>query len=147
MQFKILTESHGQRVFVVVLAPEEEVVSCLSRFVRDQSLTAASISAIGAFRSAKLGFFDLDSQEYHDIPIDQQCEVLSLLGDCALDEDGKSSLHLHAVVGMRNGDAKGGHLIEAIVRPTLEVIVRENAHTMRRRFHPEFGIALIDPTQ
>ncbi|NKC23456.1 DNA-binding protein [Ochrobactrum oryzae] len=145
MQFKLLGEGAGQRIFVVILVPEEAVVATLTRFVREQDLTAASVTAIGAFRRATLGFFDLEQQDYHRIELDEQCEVLSLLGDCALDEEGNPSLHLHVVLGMRNGEAKGGHLIEALVRPTLEVIIKENTSTMVRTYRPEFGIALIDP--
>ncbi|MCH4543210.1 PPC domain-containing DNA-binding protein [Ochrobactrum sp. A-1] len=145
MQFKLLGEGAGQRIFVVILVPEEAVVATLTRFVREQDLTAASVTAIGAFRRATLGFFDLEQQDYHRIELDEQCEVLSLLGDCALDEEGSPSLHLHVVLGMRNGEAKGGHLIEALVQPTLEVIIKENTSTMVRTYRPEFGIALIDP--
>ncbi|MGB5840686.1 PPC domain-containing DNA-binding protein [Brucella anthropi] len=103
------------------------------------------MTAIGAFRRATLGFFDLERQDYHRIELDEQCEVLSLLGDCALGEEGSPILHLHVVLGMRNGEAKGGHLIEALVRPTLEVMIKENTSTMVRTYRPEFGIALIDP--
>ncbi|MGH6774049.1 MULTISPECIES: PPC domain-containing DNA-binding protein [Brucella] len=145
MQFKLLGEGAGQRIFVVILVPEEAVVATLTRFVREQDLTAASVTAIGAFRRATLGFFDLEQQDYHRIELDEQCEVLSLLGDCALDEEASPNLHLHVVLGMRNGEAKGGHLIEALVRPTLEVIIKENTSTMVRTYRPEFGIALIDP--
>ncbi|MBC2887488.1 DNA-binding protein [Ochrobactrum sp. CM-21-5] len=147
MQFKLLAETEDQRVFVAILAAEEEVIGAITKFVREQEITAASISAIGAFRGAMLGFFDLERQEYEHIPVEEQCEVLSLLGDCALDDKGRSGVHLHAVLGMRSGEARGGHLIEAFVRPTLEVILTENASTMRRTFHPEFGIALIDPAK
>ncbi|KAB2671712.1 DNA-binding protein [Brucella tritici] len=147
MQSKLLSETGGQRTYVVVLDPGEEVLSTLTGFVREHRLTAASVSAIGAFRRAMLGFFDLDGQEYEHIPVDEQSEVLSLLGDCALDEKGMPGLHLHAVLGLRNGETRGGHLIEATVTPTLEVIIRENVNTMRRTFRPEFGIALIDPGQ
>nr|WP_313534089.1 DNA-binding protein [Brucella anthropi] len=145
MQFKLLGEGAGQRIFVVILAPEEAVVATLTRFVQKRDLTAASVTAIGAFRRATLGFFDLERQDYHRIELDEQCEVLSLLGDCALGEEGSPILHLHVVLGMRNGEAKGGHLIEALVRPTLEVIIKENTSTMVRTYRPEFGIALIDP--
>ncbi|ELT50392.1 DNA-binding protein [Brucella intermedia] len=145
MQFKVLGEGEGQRTFIVVLPREEAVVATLERFVREQALTAASLSGIGAFSQATLGFFDLERQDYHRIEINEQCEVLSLLGDCALDEQGRPGLHLHVVVGMRSGEAKGGHLIEATVRPTLEVIIKENASTMMRTYRPELGLALIDP--
>jgi predicted DNA-binding protein with PD1-like motif len=81
---------------------------------------------------------------YRPIEIDQQCEALSLVGDIAAGDDGKPSLHIHAVVGLSDGTTRGGHLLKAIVRPTLEVTIVESPTHLRRRKRPELGIALID---
>jgi predicted DNA-binding protein with PD1-like motif len=69
---------------------------------------------------------------------------LSLLGDIAVGDDGKPSLHIHCVVGLRDGTTRGGHLLQASVRPTLEVTLIETAAHLRRRKRLEYGIALID---
>lgn len=74
----------------------------------------------------------------------EQCEVLSAIGDVAIGDDGKPSLHVHAVLGLRDGSTKGGHLLDGIVRPTLEVTLVETPGHLRRRKRPELGIALID---
>jgi hypothetical protein len=58
---------------------------------------------------------------YRKIPINEQVEVLSMVGDFARYQ-GKPALHTHTVVGHRDGRASGGHVIEAIVSPTLEVL-------------------------
>jgi predicted DNA-binding protein with PD1-like motif len=68
--------------------------------------------------------------------------VLSLLGDIAL-ADGESSLHAHVVVGKSDGTARGGHLIEARVRPTLEVMIVESPSHLQREHDAESGLALI----
>ena len=70
--------------------------------------------------------------------------MLSLLGDIACGDDGPV-VHAHVVVGTATGQARGGHLLEGYVRPTLEVLVTESPGHLRRRFAPEFGIPLIDP--
>jgi predicted DNA-binding protein with PD1-like motif len=70
--------------------------------------------------------------------------VLSLLGDVALDVD-KQKIHAHVVVGKSDGTAHGGHLIEAHVRPTLEVMVTEMRRHLHRQFDPASGLTLIDP--
>lgn len=74
----------------------------------------------------------------------KQCEVLSTVGDVALGDDGKPSLHVHAVLGLSDGTTRGGHLLEAIVRPTLEITLVEATGHLRRRKRPEIGAALID---
>lgn len=76
------------------------------------------------------------------IPLNEQIEVASLLGDVA-EADGKPAIHIHIVVGRRDGSAMAGHLGEAHVRPTLEVILTESPAHLRKRFDPESGLALI----
>src|SRR6185312_1798558 len=102
------------------------------------------LTAIGAFERATVGWFDLKRRAYHPIAIEEQCEALSLIGDIALGDDGQPSLHAHAVLGLRDGSTRGGHLLKAIVRPTLEVTLVETPAPLRRRRRPELGIALID---
>ena len=67
-----------------------------------------------------------------------------MVGDVAVFE-GKPAVHTHLVVGLDDAAAKGGHLIEAHVYPTLEVMVTVDPVTMQKRFDPETGLALIDP--
>jgi uncharacterized protein len=69
--------------YAVVLDTGDEVVSELSKFVRDQEVEAASVTAIGAFRRALLGYFQWETKQYKQIAVEQQVEVLSLLGDVA----------------------------------------------------------------
>jgi predicted DNA-binding protein with PD1-like motif len=103
-----------------------------------------SHGAHGAFESAKVGWFDLAARRYAPISVDEQCEVLSLLGDIAQGDDGKASLDLHAVLGLRDGSVRGGHLLGGKVRPTLEVTIVETASSLRRKKRADLGIALID---
>jgi predicted DNA-binding protein with PD1-like motif len=112
------------------------------RFAEQENLGAASFSAIGAFSEAVLGYFDWDKRDYERIPVAEQVEVLALLGDIAL-QNGKPKLHAHAVLGRRDGAACGGHLLEARVRPTLEVIITESPAHLRRVHDAASGLALI----
>ena len=64
------------------------------------------------------------------------------MGDIAL-HDGKPQVHAHLVVGLRDGRARGGHLLEARVRPTLEVILTESPGYLKREHDPQSDLALI----
>jgi uncharacterized protein len=141
---RLLHESEGQRTFVAVLATGDEVVASLLAFAEEHRIGAAAVSAIGALRSARVAFFDPDRREYLPIPIDEQLEVLSLAGDIVLDDEDRARLHVHATLGKRDGSAWGGHLLEGVVRPTLEAIVTESPPQLRRRHDPASGAALID---
>jgi predicted DNA-binding protein with PD1-like motif len=128
--------------YAVVLQTGDDAVQCLSDFVRDQEIEAASLTAIGAFRRAVLGYFDWQSKQYKKIPVEEQVEVLSLIGDVAVSE-GQPTLHIHAVLGKSDGSVVGGHLLSGEVRPTLEVIVTQSPSYLRKVKDPETGLALI----
>jgi predicted DNA-binding protein with PD1-like motif len=130
--------------FVLVFESGDEAMEGLRSFATEQKLGAAHFSGIGAFRNVVLGYFDWEQKDYRPIRIDEQVEVVSLLGDVAL-EDGKPAVHAHVVVAGRDGAARGGHLLEAHVRPTLEVVVSETPAHLRKRYDPESGLALIAP--
>ncbi|MEI7035515.1 PPC domain-containing DNA-binding protein [Fulvimonas yonginensis] len=132
----------GTRTWAVVLDTGDEANACLLAFARAQHLSAAHLTAIGAFQRAVLGYFDWNTRDYRRNRIEEQVEVVSLIGDVALKDD-QPQLHMHAVLGQADGRALGGHLLEGHVRPTLEVIVTEAPAHLRRRHDPASGLALI----
>ncbi len=145
MQAELLHQNDGQRMFVVVLRTGDEVLASLGEFASRAGISAAQVSAIGALSDVELKYFDWEKKEYEAIAVDEQVEVASLLGDIALSPEGKPALHLHVVVGRRNGAAMAGHLGRAHVRPTLEVMVTEAPAHLRKQYDPESGLALIRP--
>jgi len=145
MKSTLAWEKAGERIYVLVLDEGEEAFAAISAFANANGLSGASVTAIGAFARATVGWFDLKARTYRPIAVDEQCEALSLLGDIATGDDGKASLHLHAVLGLRDGTTRGGHFLKGDVRPTLEVTIVETPAHLRRRKRPALGIALIDP--
>jgi uncharacterized protein len=129
--------------YVVVCDPGDEAVAALTQFARTEDLEASQITAVGAFERATVGWFDRTVKDYRRIPVDEQCEVLSLIGDVAEGQDGPV-LHVHVVLGLSDGTTRGGHLLEGWVFPTLEVIVTETPAELRKVMRPDIGIALID---
>ena len=141
MKSKLINET--PKTYVLVLDKDDEAVSSIEGFARDHNIAAAQITAIGAFSDAVLGFFDWNTKDYRKIPVQEQVEVVSFIGDVALGPDGKPALHPHVVVSRVDGSAMGGHLLEAHVRPTLEVVLTESPIHLHKRKDPESGLALI----
>ena len=133
-------------VWALVFDAGDEAFSLLSDWVREHGVTSARLTAIGGFERAVVGWFDWREKDYERIPVEEQVEVLSLVGDVALSPDGEPVVHAHAVLGRRGGATVGGHLLEGRVRPTLEVVLDETPAHLRKRHDPETGLALIDLT-
>lgn len=142
MRTKLINDG-SEKTYALILETGEEVVSQLQRFIKENDLAASRFTAIGAFSSATLAYFNWDQKDYEKIAINEQVEVLSLIGDVTK-QDGESQSHIHVVVGKRDGSAHGGHLLQAYVRPTLEIILTESPAYLKRSFDAESGLALID---
>ncbi|MBQ1016802.1 DNA-binding protein [Micromonospora sp. D93] len=130
------------RVLVVVCDDGDEPVSVISDALHRHDLRAGRVTAVGGFREAEVGWFDRQARDYRHIPVREQVEVLSLVGDVAA-RDGEPVLHVHAVLGRADGSTVGGHLLSARVWPTLEVIITEVAPELSKQVDPETGLALI----
>jgi predicted DNA-binding protein with PD1-like motif len=142
MEFKLFNEG-SEKTFAVVFDKGDEIIWTFRRFVTEQQLRASHFTAIGALSDVVLGFFDPIQKQYNRIPIHEQVEVLSLIGDVTI-EQGTIEVHAHIVVGKRDGTAHGGHLLEGHVFPTLELILSESPTYLTRRRDIETGLALID---
>ena len=142
MKSKVL-HPDGEKTWVLVFDPGDEVVSTLLAFAKDKRIRAARLTALGGFREVTLGFFDLDRKEYMPRKLNEQVEVMSLIGNFAITPEGESKLHAHVVVGKRDYSAHGGHLLNGIVNPTLEVMVTESPSELARVFHKDKGLALL----
>jgi hypothetical protein len=141
---KLVWENAGERTFIVVLDAGEEAFGAIGAFAASAGLTGASLTAIGAFERATVGWFDFAAKSYKPIEVAEQCEVLSCIGDIAAGDDGKPSVHVHAVLGLSDGTTRGGHLLMGVVHPTLEVTVVETPVHLHRRKRPGTGLALIE---
>lgn len=145
MKTRTIHQDAGQRTLVAILETGDEAMACLTQLARDEKLGAAQLSAIGAFSEAELKYFDWESKAYQSIPVREQVEVAAFTGDIALDDRGEPVLHVHVVLGRRDGNALAGHLGSARVRPTLEVVITESPAHLRRVCDRESGLALIRP--
>ena len=131
------------KTFAVILETGEEILASVKSFAKMQGLAGSSFKAIGALSRAELGWFNWETKKYETaVKLDEQVELLSLIGDIAV-KDAEPQVHAHLVVGRADGSAQGGHLLSATVRPTCELILTESPESMQKQIDPESGLALI----
>jgi hypothetical protein len=146
MQVKLLKDTPEEKVYVVVFLKGDEALSGLTDFAAKYKIADAHFTGIGAISSATTAWLDLDKKMYHPTVTNEQVEVLSLVGDIAA-YNGKPVVHMHAVLGHRDGTTKGGHVWELNVNPTLEIFLTANTAPLAKRPDPASGLKLIDPHQ
>lgn len=143
MKSETVNTANGEKVFILVFDKREEVLQELKVFAKDHQLKGSRFTAIGALSDVTLGYFDPERKNYKKIPLPEQVEVLSLVGNITAG-DHAPQVHAHIVVGGSDGAAYGGHLLEGHVWPTLEVVIEETPVHLKRKTDPDTGLALID---
>ena len=139
-----LTRAKPTKQYAVIFYQGDEAFSGLLEFAEKYHVTSAHFTAIGALNKATLGWFDPQRKMYKKIPINGQHEVIAMSGDIALYQ-GKPVVHTHMVVGSPDGTTRAGHVLDAYVSPTLEVMVTVDPIAMHKRLDPETDLTLIDP--
>ncbi len=142
MKYKLLS-AEARATYAIIFDSGDDVVEILKTFANEHKLKASRFTAVGAFSEATLGYYDYSIKDYKKIPVNEQVEVLSFLGDVALYGD-KPEVHVHVVLGKSTGEAVGGHLLKATAHPTLEVILEEMPSYLQKRMDKETGLALIE---
>jgi predicted DNA-binding protein with PD1-like motif len=144
MKVRLLNPGEATKQYVVIFYQGDEAFSGMVEFAEQYHVTSAHFTAIGAVNGATLGWFDPQRKMYKKIPVNGQHELIGMSGDIALYQ-GKPVVHTHMVLGSPDGTTLGGHVLDASVSPTLEVMVTDDPVTMQKRFDPATDLTLIDP--
>ncbi len=139
----LLTDG-GVSTYLLVFHTGQEVMSGLLDFARQHKLVAGHLTGIGAVSHAVIGYFDPGTKTYLRNQQNEQAELLSVTGNLAL-KDGEPFFHVHVALGLKDGSARGGHLFEAKVRPTVELVLTTYPKPILRKPDPETGLPLLAP--
>jgi len=145
MRHRLLEEIEGRRRFVLALEVGEEAVETITAFAAEHNLCGASLTGIGAFSHSQLGYFNPATEEFVQNDVDEQTEVLSMIGNIAQEGESDHHLHVHVVLGCRDASTRGGHLVAGWVRPTLEIILEESPEHLQRGMDKKTGLVLLQP--
>ncbi len=128
------------KTYLVIFESGDELASGLKRLASQLKLADSSFKAIGALSSVKLGWLNWETKMYQpSVELSEQLELCSLIGDIAL-LNGEPQVHAHLVVAKADGTAHGGHLLEAHVRPTCELVLTESPKHLQKRMDSESGM-------
>lgn len=144
MQVQLISSEGGHKEYEVIFGKGDEAFSGLTEFAQKYNITGGHFTAIGAIDHGTLAWFDRSRKMYKKIPVTHQAEVVSMVGDIGLYK-GKPAVHTHMVVAFPDGTTLGGHVLDAYVFPTLEVMVTVDPVPMYKVFDPETDLSLFSP--
>lgn len=143
LKVKLLSENGRSKTYILIFSKGDEVVAGLAEFAQKNHIKSGYYSGIGDALSAKAGWFDYNRKKFKVIPIDT-AEVSSFTGNIAWYK-GKPVAHTHMSAALKDGSVKGGHLLELLSGPTMEIILVAEQTALYKRLDSEFDAAIIDP--
>ncbi len=129
--------------WIIRLEKGEEIVQTLKKFCSQQHLTGGQFNGIGAVGSVTVGLFEMENKQYHSLELVGDYEITSLMGNLSTMK-GEAYLHLHVTISDKNHRVFGGHLNQAVVSATAEIILEEFPDLGERYFDDEAGLNLLD---
>jgi predicted DNA-binding protein with PD1-like motif len=130
--------------YIVRLDPGERIVETLTAFCAAESIRAASITGVGTCVEAELGSLDWETKAHRPRKFEGHFEIAALVGNVSV-IDGKPLVHLHVTLADAECRAFSGHLHEAEIKATGEIIITPLAGELRRRKDPATGLNSIEP--
>ena len=127
---------------VVRMDRGEEILEQLRRVSERENVKLAEISALGAVNDFTVGVFDVAEKKYYSNRFQGCFEIVSLTGTVST-MNGAYYAHLHMSAGNDKGEVYGGHLNEAVVSATCEMVVRVIDGRVDRAFNEDVGLNLF----
>jgi len=138
MKYKKINDS-----WVIVLRKGDKIIEKLTEFVKTENIKSGFFNAIGAVSSVELAHYSLEKKRYSSKLINKPLEIVSLMGNVAVKEK-EIIVHAHIVVGTNKMELYGGHLKEATVAATLEVIFIEFKEMISKKYDEDTGLNLME---
>lgn len=124
------------------LDPGEELVASVQAVCEKHGVKLASVSGIGAVNRATVGLFKVETKEYVKDELTGDFEIAALMGNVST-MNGETYLHLHVTLADVTHAAVGGHLNEAWVSATAEIILDVMEGEIDREFSETVGLNLV----
>lgn len=133
-----------KKVHVFRVKPGQELLGSIAHYCREHALTSGVIiSIIGSVEKARLNFLIRLPGEYESVDYPGPLEIVCAQGSVAQQSD-RPIIHIHIQLS-RQDICRGGHLAEATVFSTAEVVIGELDQQLRRRSDSYTGLnELVD---
>ena len=133
--------------YYIRLDKDDEIIESITRLCEDENIKVAQIQGIGGCDSAKVGIFDTERKVYRQRELCCLMEMVSLDGNVTSYE-GKPYIHAHASFAYYGEEKKpeilSGHLLEAIIGLTGEIVLTPAVGCIGRKYIEELGIRIWD---
>ncbi len=125
--------------WLLVIGEGEPIVKGIAEWCGKQNIFSGAFFAIGAARGITLAYYSTGKKEYIEKRVEEQCEILSLAGNIAL-ENNSPIIHAHISLATKDFSVIGGHFVEGTAGPMVEVHILRDEGTVKRVLDKETNL-------
>lgn len=133
----------SKNTFLIRLERGEKVNASLTSFCQKKSIKNAVIHGLGSIEDPTLANYRVDTKKYSEKRLKGIFELTNLIGTVGLFE-GEPLVHTHVTISDEDMRAFGGHLVEAAVSATVEVVLIDLKSRFTKSHSKEIGLRLFD---
>ncbi len=126
---------------IVRLEIDDEIIASLKDLMEKCNLKSGRISGIGATNNVTLGVYEVKNKIYNKVTHLEDMEILSLSGNLSR-QNGIPYVHAHITLATLE-NVYGGHLNEAVISATGELIIDVIDTDIERIYNEEIGLNLF----
>lgn len=129
--------------FMLVLKKGDDVVKAITQCAKDANIQGATIMGLGALDHVTLNYFDHVTKHYTKSKHKEFLELLSLNGNITRVHN-QLTLHMHSVLSDKQFKLFGGHMDNARVAATAEIVVQPLSTPLIKKADKLTGLELIE---
>jgi len=130
-------------IYVLRLDKGDEIITSLLHLCQKEDISLGTVTGLGAVDHVLAGIYNLKEKSYHQNEFKGEKEIVSLTGSITR-KDGDVYLHIHIAVSGEDGSVVGGHLNEARISATSEIIISKFVGKVERKYDCVIGLNLLD---
>jgi predicted DNA-binding protein with PD1-like motif len=130
-------------IYVIRLERGDEIIDSLKTLVEKEEIRGGFFYGLGAVKNVSLGYFDVEKKEYKEKSFEQDFELTSMIGDVAFSGD-KIIVHAHVTLAGEDFKVVAGHLNQAAVTATTEIVFNPVEGKLSKKTDPSTGLNLMD---
>lgn len=120
----------------------EEILAQIKELALKENIKLAHVSALGATNDFTVGVYKVDEKKYYKNHFVGDFEIVSLTGTINT-MNHEFYTHIHMSAGNDSGEVFGGHLNEAVVSATCEMVITIIDGKVERFLDDETGLNLF----
>ena len=139
MQYQKISENQ----FLIKLKKSDKIIESLTIFVNENKILSGFFYGLGAASQAEIAHYSVETKKYSSKIFDEPLEITNIVGSLAIFEN-DPLIHPHITIGDSQLQVFGGHLVEATISGTCEIIFTDFQKPLYKKLDPEVGLKTFD---